>query len=133
MKKPIIALNMAYDKIKALEGSYIFDNYVQAIIKAGGTPLLIPTLEDDSILDELQEDYSESINPSLIKTLTKIYAKTKEGFIFVIDEWDCVFRYYPDDKEAHKQYLDYLKGQIDVADKEIEKEELLTIRAELRK
>jgi putative glutamine amidotransferase len=52
MNKPIIALNMAYDKIKTSEGSYIFDNYVQAIIKAGGTPLLIPTLEDDSILDE---------------------------------------------------------------------------------
>ena len=62
-----------------------------------------------SILEELQECYSECIYPSLVKTLSKIYAKTKEGFIFVIDEWDCVFRYYPDDKEAHKQYLDYLR------------------------
>lgn len=52
MTRPVIAMNMAYDKFKSWESNYIFDNYVQAIIKAGGTPLLIPTLEEDVIIDE---------------------------------------------------------------------------------
>lgn len=56
-----------------------------------------------------EEICHEYIYSSLVKTLTKIYTKTKEGFIFIIDEWDCVFRYYPDNKEAQKEYLDYLR------------------------
>jgi putative glutamine amidotransferase len=52
MKRPIIAVNTAYDNIRNHESNYIFDNYIQGIIKAGGTPLIIPTLKDDSILEE---------------------------------------------------------------------------------
>ena len=36
-------------------------------------------------------------------------SRQRKGFVFVIDEWDCVFREYQEKKEAQKQYLDFLK------------------------
>ena len=43
-------------------------------------------------------------------SLEDIYASTKNQFIFIIDEWDCIFREYKQDKEAQKQYLDFLRN-----------------------
>ncbi len=31
--------------------------------------------------------------------LGRIYAHTKEGFIFIIDEWDCAFRFVKERQE----------------------------------
>lgn len=42
--------------------------------------------------------------------LRQIYAQTKKGFIFIIDEWDCVFRFSKDSQEIQKAYLDFLRG-----------------------
>ncbi len=40
-----------------------------------------------------------------------IYSKTKHSFIILIDEWDCLFREYKQDKEAtEKEYLDFLRA-----------------------
>ena len=47
-------------------------------------------------------------NSDLISALTSIYNKTHEKFIFIIDEWDVVFREYTDDKVGQKFYLDFL-------------------------
>ena len=52
-------------------------------------------------------DYCDE--PLLTDVLNEIYAYTKETFIFVIDEWDCIFREYKYDKEAQKKYLDFLR------------------------
>lgn len=42
--------------------------------------------------------------------LGQIYAHTKEGFIFIIDEWDCVFRFAKERQDIQKEYLDFLRG-----------------------
>lgn len=42
--------------------------------------------------------------------LRQIYAYTGKGFIFVIDEWDCVFRLAKERKKIQKNYLDFLRG-----------------------
>lgn len=42
--------------------------------------------------------------------LEQIYANTGEGFIFIIDEWDCVFRLAKEDIGIQKKYLDFLRG-----------------------
>jgi len=42
--------------------------------------------------------------------LGQIYANTKEGFIFIIDEWDCVFRFAKERQDVQKSYLDFLRG-----------------------
>ena len=39
-----------------------------------------------------------------------IYAATENQFIFIIDEWDCIFREYAQDKESQKVYLDFLRN-----------------------
>jgi hypothetical protein len=45
----------------------------------------------------------------LSSVLDEIFAYEGEGFIFIIDEWDCVFREFKNDKESQRKYLDYLR------------------------
>lgn len=47
---------------------------------------------------------------NLIQVMRDIYAKTKRPFIILIDEWDCLFREYKQDKEAQAKYLDFLRA-----------------------
>lgn len=42
--------------------------------------------------------------------LNHIFIQTGKGFIFIIVEWDCVFRVARNRKEAQKAYLDFLRG-----------------------
>ena len=46
----------------------------------------------------------------LIQVMKDIFSKTKCPFVILIDEWDCLFREYKQDKEAQKKYLDFLKA-----------------------
>ena len=46
---------------------------------------------------------------NLMSVLEDIFAAKHIPFIFIIDEWDCVFRELKDDKEAQKKYLDFLR------------------------
>ena len=46
----------------------------------------------------------------LIGVLQDIYAEFRIRFIFIIDEWDCIFRENKDGSEAHKMYLDFLRN-----------------------
>ena len=45
----------------------------------------------------------------LIRTLKDVFAQKKQKFIFIIDEWDCIFRIFQDDTAAQKAYLDFLR------------------------
>ena len=64
------------------------------------------------ILNELKQEYSITFfdETNLSLSLEDIYAFTKNQFVFIIDEWDCIFREYKQDKEAQKQYLDFLRN-----------------------
>ena len=53
-------------------------------------------------------DYIDSSN--LIQVMEDVYVEASARFIFIIDEWDCIFREYKQDKEAQKQYLDFLRN-----------------------
>ncbi|MGN0268668.1 MAG: AAA family ATPase [Lachnospiraceae bacterium] len=46
----------------------------------------------------------------LIGVLEDIYAECRIPFIFVIDEWDCIFRENKDNAAAQKMYLDFLRN-----------------------
>lgn len=46
---------------------------------------------------------------NLVQVMKDIFAKTKRPFIILIDEWDCLFREYKQDKDAQKKYLDFLR------------------------
>ncbi len=58
-------------------------------------------------------DYSDC--DDLASYLLEIYGEYKQLFVFIIDEWDCVFREWKHDASAQKEYLtflrDLLKGQ----------------------
>ena len=46
---------------------------------------------------------------NLTRTMQDVYQNTKRPFVLIIDEWDCVFREYRENKEAQEKYLDFLR------------------------
>ena len=69
---------------------------------------------ESRVTAELLKEFSESVdvNPEerLKTVLEQIFNQTGEGFIFIIDEWDCVFRLAKEQTEVQKTYLDFLRG-----------------------
>ena len=66
-----------------------------------------------AVIEDLQAEYRNCFvqNPyGLPDALRRVYKSTGEGFIFIIDEWDCVFRMAKENKEIQKAYLDFLRG-----------------------
>lgn len=67
-----------------------------------------------AVIDELMEEFPDckdiDKNISLQMAFNKIFSSTGEGFIFIIDEWDCVFRFAQNNSEIQIEYLDFLRG-----------------------
>jgi len=49
-------------------------------------------------------------NKKLLRSLQDVFAYNSVQFIFIIDEWDCIFRLHKTDGESQKKYLDFLRG-----------------------
>ena len=68
---------------------------------------------EKELLWELQEAYPGLHyfdSASLTTVLQTIAVKTGSGFIFIIDEWDCIFREYKNDADSQKRYLDFMRS-----------------------
>ncbi|WP_044974649.1 AAA family ATPase [Ruminococcus sp. HUN007] len=52
---------------------------------------------------EFDEEYT------LPEMLKEIYSEERIAFVFIFDEWDCVFRVFKNDTEGQKYYLDFLR------------------------
>ncbi|MCD8200700.1 MAG: AAA family ATPase [Clostridia bacterium] len=66
----------------------------------------------ESLTEELEEvypDISRGKEP-FAGLLDKIYSKTKIRFVFVIDEWDAVFRNRADDVPGQKSYIHFINA-----------------------
>lgn len=50
--------------------------------------------------------FDEKNLPSILEDT---YVQHDASFVFVIDEWDCIFREYKDDEKGQKKYLDFLR------------------------
>lgn len=91
-----------------------FLNVQQFLSGAGSVNKLVEYLQAE-VLKELREIYGEYIpadETRLSSSLAAIYSRDKrhnKGFIFIIDEWDCIFREAKDAKDAQRAYLDFLK------------------------
>lgn len=48
----------------------------------------------------------------LIESMQDIYEETRTPFVVIIDEWDCIFREFRQDKEAQEKYLDFLRDML---------------------
>ncbi|MCI9143873.1 MAG: AAA family ATPase [Lachnospiraceae bacterium] len=69
---------------------------------------------EQRVTEELRKEFPEcaDIDPEerLKTVLERIFDQTGNGFIFIIDEWDCVFRLAKEQTEVQKSYLDFLRG-----------------------
>ena len=67
----------------------------------------------EDLLYELYEQYPDIKMPpriTLEKALATIFNQTRIPFVFIIDEWDCVFRVFKSDTEGQSRYLGFLRN-----------------------
>lgn len=70
-------------------------------------------LFQQGVIGELKEKYQGVLaenESSLSAALAEIYNKTEEQFIFIIDEWDTLFREAKGHTKAQDRYIDVLRG-----------------------
>ncbi|MDR0949797.1 MAG: ATP-binding protein [Lachnospiraceae bacterium] len=73
------------------------------------------TIIQSSIQKELKDEYGvflQEDKSKLSAALSTVFAqikREKSGFIFIIDEWDCLFREAKKRTEVQKEYLDFLR------------------------
>lgn len=63
---------------------------------------------------ELKREFKdvEYYEKDLVSVLEEIYSQKKSKFIFIIDEWDCVFRVGQETNSSYKLYLDFLRDML---------------------
>lgn len=67
----------------------------------------------EQVIAELKEEYPECVKDtdvSLPSVLANINVLTKEQFIIIIDEWDCLFREDKNNEKLQKEYINLLRG-----------------------
>lgn len=72
----------------------------------------LSTYIEKKVLAEIRYVYPGLISEeerSLPDALAMIYAQDRRGFVFIIDEWDCIFREEQKNTEGQKIYLDFLR------------------------
>lgn len=92
----------------------IFINVQQFLRKSGALDNLIYCIEKN-VLNDLKRAYPAFVKADEIHlpdALESIYQNTEsdqKGFVFIIDEWDCIFRVSKENIEVQKAYLDFLQ------------------------
>ena len=86
---------------------------VQGMISRGegGLPAIGQTIAVE-VLGEVREAWPEAIpdgESNLARALERVESAKGSGFIFIVDEWDCIFRLAQDDDAAQRAYLDFLR------------------------
>ncbi len=87
-------------------------NVVNFLSESQNMDEMIEFVEED-LIDELKNEYPDIRYPkrqNLIKIIAAIFSQTNIPFIFIIDEWDCIFREHQNDTDAQKKYLDFLRN-----------------------
>jgi len=65
------------------------------------------------VIAELKKEYPECVQDtdiSLPSVLANINVLTKEQFIIIIDEWDCLFREDKNNEKLQREYINLLRG-----------------------
>ena len=73
---------------------------------------LIDFVSED-ITEEILTEFSDVKFPkrqTLMRLLQSVFVQTKIPFVFIIDEWDCIFRIHKNDSDAQTKYLDFLRN-----------------------
>ncbi len=78
----------------------------------GSVDEMISYLQEE-LIEELRESYPGKFPEKerfLSMALNKVYSKTKESFVFIIDEWDCILRDRQYTADDQKKYLDFIRN-----------------------
>ena len=108
-----------FDKLKISQSEGYLEHLNQYdVLKINMQDFLSGTHSMDEMLEQLQKQvmkdlkirYPEYVKEdNLIFVMRNIFSNTHHPFIILIDEWDCLFREYQQDKDAQKKYLDFLR------------------------
>lgn len=84
----------------------------QFLFQESHLDIFINKIQEAVIRELLQEfgDCFEVDEYGLPGVLKQLYGAKGERFIFIIDEWDCVFRLAKEYTDIQKKYLDFLRG-----------------------
>ena len=85
---------------------------MQEFLSLSGTIEEMLQMLRDYLLSDFKEAYYEvhfRDEKNIIQVMKDVFSYTKCPFVILIDEWDCLFREYKQDKEAQKKYLDFLR------------------------
>jgi len=84
---------------------------MQDFLSATGSMDEMLQLLQSKIIADLKRIYPDYVDGShLVFVMRDVYAHTQHPFVILIDEWDCLFREYRQDKDAQKKYLDFLRS-----------------------
>lgn len=62
------------------------------------------------VVSELKETYKDNFDKDKSYSLPEAIRCLKKRFIFIIDEWDFVFREYPNNSTLQENYIDLLRS-----------------------
>jgi len=108
-------LNIAKSKFYAEhlnKYNVIFLNMQKLLSKSEDLKSMVNAVKD-VLLDDICNQYPDLYEKVNLKDFTDIfnflYKHTQNPFVFIIDEWDCVFREYKYDISIQKDYLKFLR------------------------
>lgn len=87
-------------------------NMVEFLTDSKNMDEMIEFIQEDLIY-ELKKDFSDVSYPkrqTLTKVISAIFEQTEIPFVFIIDEWDCIFRIHKNDTSSQTKYLDFLRN-----------------------
>ena len=80
---------------------------------ADGENVTILGYIQSEVLREMRQAYPEYVDEkenSVSAALARINVETKQQFVILIDEWDCVFREDKNNEALQKEYVNFLRG-----------------------
>lgn len=103
----------SYDSFDEYRNKFnvIFLNMQDFVPLSGSVDDMIESLKE-AVINDLEEVYPEAVAKSkrmFLNCFNRIYTSSGDGFVIILDEWDCIFRLLPDDEDGHKKYLDFLR------------------------
>lgn len=60
------------------------------------------------VIRDLKKEYPDVDyfdDTDVIECMQDVYSQKKQAFVVILDEWDCIFREYKEDKAAQEKYL----------------------------
>ncbi len=87
-------------------------NMQDFLSQAADAEFLTEYLQEKVLRDlrKVYDDVADFSENSLIDVLLQIHAETETAFVFIIDEWDCIFREKKNATAVQTKYLDFLRS-----------------------